>query len=502
MVDVALAVSGDPTTRSGRTSGSRRTDDAWQLDAALVALRTSDGTAAAVDLPVRVLTSDDVGGLLPGSVISGSARVLPADPLRGRAATLVVSSIHVVSGPPAVQGIAGALRSALRASVAQRPRDEAGLLPGLVVGDTSGVPDDLDRAMRDSGLAHLTAVSVGNVAVIVLLALAAVRAAGVRRGRLQVVLVGAVVAGYVVVARPEPSVVRAAGMTAVVLAALLLDVRVRAPDALGIAVGALVLLDPFLALSVGFAMSAAATAGLVLLASRWRPRTDGPWPVRVVRGAVMIDERHREIVGDRVQPVVLDVRQQLARELDGAQMRVRDAVVFVDPADLVVEKPHIEIRVVRDEHRIADEIEKIGGDLAEFRLVADHPVGDAGELRDKERDRRFRVDERVKFVGDLAVLHAVRADLGDPARRRLGAGRFEVENDVIGLVEPAVGEFFRDQLDRVLVHLEARVGVDQVEHERFGEIRRRPFDLHHVIDDFDCRSASAGGLQKLDRFIY
>ncbi|MFN8158497.1 MAG: DNA internalization-related competence protein ComEC/Rec2 [Candidatus Nanopelagicales bacterium] len=287
-VEVVLTATGDPTTRSGRTSGSRRTDDEWQLDAALTSLRTVDGAVVAVDLPVRALTTDDVGRVLPGTVLVGRVRVLPGDPLRGRAATLLLSSTQVRAGPPAVQGIAGALRSSLRASVADRPPDEAGLLPGLVVGDTSHVPDDLDRAMRDSGLAHLTAVSGGNVAVIVLLALAAVRAAGVHRGRLQVLLVGAVVAAYVVVARPEPSVVRAAGMTAVVLVALLLDLRVHARDALGVAVGALVLLDPFLALSVGFAMSAAATAGLVLLASRWRPRTDGPWPVRVARGAVVL----------------------------------------------------------------------------------------------------------------------------------------------------------------------------------------------------------------------
>lgn len=284
-LDVVVSTTGDPTTRSGRTSGSRRTDDEWQLDGALTRMRASDGTATDVDLPVRVLTSDDVSAILPGTVLTGTARVLPADPLRGRAATLVVRTVQVRSAPPAVQGIAGALRSALRESVAERPPDEAGLLPGLVVGDTTAVPEDLDRAMRDSGLAHLTAVSGGNVAVVVLLALGAVRAAGVHRGRLQIVLVGAVVAAYVVVARPEPSVIRAAGMTAVVLGALLLDLRVRAPDALGLAVAALVLLDPFLALSVGFAMSAAATGGLVLLAARWRPRTDGPWPVRVVRGA-------------------------------------------------------------------------------------------------------------------------------------------------------------------------------------------------------------------------
>jgi competence protein ComEC len=129
----------------------------------------------------------------------------------------------------------------------------------------------------------------GNVAIVVLLALGAVRLAGLRRGRAQVVLVALAVAAYVVVARPQPSVVRAAGMTAVVLLAVLVDARVRPLDALGASVGCLVLLDPFLALSVGFAMSAFATAGLLVLAARWAGfRGDGPWWRRGVRAVTAV----------------------------------------------------------------------------------------------------------------------------------------------------------------------------------------------------------------------
>jgi competence protein ComEC len=285
---VDLVATGDAAVRSGRTTGSRRTDDQWQVDAALVGMRTAGGQHVELDLPVRLLATDDLRGVLPGTALTASVRVLPADAVRGRAATLVAHDVSRVGEAPLVQGVAGALRSALQASVASRPPDEAGLLPGLVVGDVSAVPADLDRAMRDSGLAHLTAVSGGNVAIVVLLALAVVRALGVRRGRLQVVLVAAAVAGYVVVARPEPSVVRAAGMTAVVLAAVLMDVRVRGLDALGAAVGGLVLLDPFLSLSVGFAMSVAATAGLLLLAGRVPPARAGPWPTRAVRAVLAV----------------------------------------------------------------------------------------------------------------------------------------------------------------------------------------------------------------------
>ena len=287
VVSGEVLVSSDPTPRQGRTSGSRRTDDSWQLDGALVAVAVPGRSPGELDLPVRVVTSGDVSTVLPGTRLRISARVLAADPMRGRAATLVAESVSVVAGPPLVQGAAGAVRASLRAAVRERPPDEAGLLPGLVVGDTSGMRPDLDAAMRDASLTHLVAVSGGNVAVIVLLALGAIRSVGVRRGRAQVVLVAFAVATYVVVARPQPSVVRAAGMTAVVLLAVLVDARVRPLDALGWSVCGLVLLDPFLALSVGFAMSVAATAGLLLLAERG-PRGHGPdrWPRRAWRAVL------------------------------------------------------------------------------------------------------------------------------------------------------------------------------------------------------------------------
>jgi competence protein ComEC len=289
VIDADLVLTGDPQTRAGRTAGSRRTDDAWQADAAAVGWRASDGTRVEADLPVRVITTGAIGGLLPGTRLRAVARVLAADPLRGRAATLVARSVTVLDRAPPLQGAAGALRGSLRESVSSRPPDEAGLLPGLVVGDTSQVPAELDAAMRASSLAHLVAVSGGNVAVVVMLALGAARLVRVRRGRLQVLLVAVAVAAYVVVARPQPSVVRAAAMTAVVLLAVLLDLRVRPRDALGVSVGGLVLLDPFLAVSIGFAMSALATAGLVELAVRL-PRGDpGRHPVlRAVVGVVAV----------------------------------------------------------------------------------------------------------------------------------------------------------------------------------------------------------------------
>ena len=46
------------------------------------------------------------------------------------------------------------------------PADARGLLPGLVLGDTSRTLPDLDEAMLATGMTHLSAVSGSNVAIV------------------------------------------------------------------------------------------------------------------------------------------------------------------------------------------------------------------------------------------------------------------------------------------------------------------------------------------------
>jgi competence protein ComEC len=84
------------------------------------------------------------------------------------------------------------------------------------------------------------------------------------------VLSGLGIVGFVLLARTETSVVRAAAMGAVGLVGLAANGRDRGPRALGMAVLGLLLWDPWLAVSVGFALSVLATAGILFLAPGWR----------------------------------------------------------------------------------------------------------------------------------------------------------------------------------------------------------------------------------------
>ena len=66
VVSAEVVVSTDPQPRAGRTSGSRRSDDGWQLDAEVLRLSVPGGATSDLDLPVRVLTDQDLTGVLPG----------------------------------------------------------------------------------------------------------------------------------------------------------------------------------------------------------------------------------------------------------------------------------------------------------------------------------------------------------------------------------------------------------------------------------------------------
>ena len=148
------------------------------------------------------------------------------------------------------------------------------------------MPEDLNEDFRTSGLTHLLAVSGTNLTLVVGSLLLLARWAGVRARGL--VVVGALgVVGFVLLARTEPSVVRAAAMGSVGLIGMGHHGRRRGTRALGAAVLLLLLFDPWLALSMGFALSVLATAGILWLAPGWRDRLMR-WLPRWVAEAVSV----------------------------------------------------------------------------------------------------------------------------------------------------------------------------------------------------------------------
>ncbi|WP_457205901.1 ComEC/Rec2 family competence protein, partial [Nocardioides sp. P5_C9_2] len=261
VVTVELVVTSDPRVSQGRFGDVV----VVRGDVRRVAGR---GTAYSVRSPVVVLADEDWLEVALGERVRVSGRLAPADD--GAAALLSVRGRpEVVEGPDFWWRGAAAVRHSIRESVAPRAEHPRELVPALVVGDDSGLDPALADDFRTTGLTHLLAVSGTNLTLLVGFLLVVARWLGVR-GRWTYVVAAAGIVGFVLIARTEPSVVRAAAMGTVALVGMGSNGRERGSRCLGVAVLALLLVVPGLAVSAGFALSVLATAGILFLAPGWR----------------------------------------------------------------------------------------------------------------------------------------------------------------------------------------------------------------------------------------
>lgn len=227
--------------------------------------------------PMRVGV-DPATGLDLGAVIRVTGDAMATD--AGERAAIVVFGMRVEIVEPAqgVFGIAAQVREDFVTRATRLPEPGAGLLPGLAVGDTRAVSEELNAAMLTSGLSHLTAVSGANCAIVVG---AVFWFVGIRGGgrRLRIVAALTALAAFVVLVTPEPSVIRASVMAGLAMLTLLCGRPSAGLGVLCLAVTGILISDPWLAATPGFALSAAATAALIVLApplsrgmSRWMPQ--------------------------------------------------------------------------------------------------------------------------------------------------------------------------------------------------------------------------------------
>ena len=160
---------------------------------------------------------------------------------------------------------ANRMRVALRNGVASMPYNLQALFAGLVIGDDRDQSREMVNQFRTSGLSHLCAVSGQNVAYL-LAALSPFLNRMRRTGRFIAILIFLV--WFVLLTRAEPSVLRAAVMAGLVALNAASGTSMNARTILASTVIVLLLLDPMLAWSVGFALSVGATAGLAWFSAR------------------------------------------------------------------------------------------------------------------------------------------------------------------------------------------------------------------------------------------
>ncbi|MFI8187552.1 ComEC/Rec2 family competence protein [Streptomyces sp. NPDC085946] len=328
-VTVDVEVTSDPRLTRPKVTGDHMARTAVLINAEVRRVEEAGGAARVTRTPVLVivgtgaagraagspggdvrrLTGDGSGpsawlGLLPSTRLRLTARLAPplADGDRIAAVLRVRDRVtpQVVREPSGAQRFAGRLRAGLREATDGLPADARALLPGLVVGDTSRITPELDEAFKETDLTHTLAVSGANFTILLALLLGPLGLAqhAERRGlaprlgislRATAVLGGALTLGFVVVCRPDPSVLRAAACGSVALLALATGRRRSLIPALATAVVLLVLYDPWLARSYGFLLSVLATGALLTLAPRWsaelRRRGMPPRPAEALAAA-------------------------------------------------------------------------------------------------------------------------------------------------------------------------------------------------------------------------
>lgn len=259
-------------TRDRYTGAKRYTVEATLQQA------TNQGLKFTADTPILILADERWKQLEAGQ------QVETAGTLSAVAAGDDIDALFFAKTAPRVVEPAGGWQQyteGVRDEFGQRarnlPPDAAQLLPGMVLGDRSHLGTGLETAMQRTGLTHLTAVSGANCAIVV--GIVFMGGCAVRLPRwLSAVVALIALAGFVLLVRPEPSVLRAAVMGTIGVAAMISGRGRKSPTLLCLAVIVLLGIDPWLSGSYAFILSVLATSGLIIFGApcagwlaRWLP---------------------------------------------------------------------------------------------------------------------------------------------------------------------------------------------------------------------------------------
>lgn len=197
---------------------------------------------------------------------------------RCKAASLTV---HRHNGAPGyLRGLHG-LKSWLTQGMNRAlPSPEAPLLGGILLGSRSALPITLANAFRLTGTSHIVAVSGYNVTIVIALIAGLIGRLPLPRRVVTALTVFSIV-GFVILTGASASVVRAGIMGGLAVLARAVGRLSDALHALIVSASVMVLIHPATIADIGFQLSVAATAGLVLLADpfakmlRWLPEQFG-----------------------------------------------------------------------------------------------------------------------------------------------------------------------------------------------------------------------------------
>jgi competence protein ComEC len=272
-----VEITGAP--RALKTPGPSGHAERWAVGATARVL-TSGGQVTHARLQLVIIGGQEWQHAGTGQVLRVTGKLRPPDAGRVEAAILSVSSPPVkLAAALDWQQAPAALGKRFATAAAWLAPDAGGLLPGMVTGDTGGLSEELEAAMKTVGLTHLTAVSGANCSLILGALLLAARS--LRLARIPAAAVALSGLGlFVLMVGPDASVLRASLMGAVAVASLAGGRAGRGLSYLCLAVIALLLVEPELGVSFGFLLSVLATLGIVVLGRcimGWFPASVPRW---------------------------------------------------------------------------------------------------------------------------------------------------------------------------------------------------------------------------------
>jgi competence protein ComEC len=165
-----------------------------------------------------------------------------------------------------IEEMAGRIRRHVRRSVERwvAPYDavSAAIVTAVLIGDRTGLPDDIRVRLQAAGTYHVIAISGGNIAILAGLILAALLACGVT-GRPAALVTLLLLLAYAQVVTAGASVWRATLMAVLYFGARLLDHRSPPWHALALAAAIVVCARPLDVRDAGFILTFGATAALL-----------------------------------------------------------------------------------------------------------------------------------------------------------------------------------------------------------------------------------------------
>ena len=142
--------------------------------------------------------------------------------------------------------------------------DTGGLINGVLLGDNSGMSDELLAAFKTCGVSHVTAVSGLHISIICS-AFITVISMFVKRRKAAIISILPLIAA-VSITGFTPSAVRSGIMSLITFSGIFSLKRTDSLNSLGVAITAMLIYNPLYVLDIGFQLSCSATTGVIIAA--------------------------------------------------------------------------------------------------------------------------------------------------------------------------------------------------------------------------------------------